>query len=75
MLIFFNVLMNQNYFQFNNNKLYEDVRNLPIIHGERTSPQHHKKAQLLARFVDYILLINDSITTNENDILNNLNGV
>ena len=45
MLIFFNVLKNQNYFQFNNNKLYEDVRNLPIIHGEITSPQHHRKAQ------------------------------
>jgi len=45
MLIFFNVLMNQNYFQFNKNKLCEYDRYLPVIHGERTSPQHHTKAQ------------------------------
>ena len=44
-MLFSNVLMNQNYFQFNNNKLYEDVRYLPVIHGERTSPQLHNKAQ------------------------------
>ena len=37
--------MNQNFFQLTNNKLYEDVRYRPVIHEERTSPQHHKKAQ------------------------------
>ena len=37
--------MNQNYFQFNKNKLCEYDIYLPVIHGERTSPQHHTKAQ------------------------------
>ena len=33
------------------------------------------KIRLLARYVDDILVINDSITSNENDILNDLNSI
>ena len=84
------MIMNQYYFQFNN-KLSEQEEGMPmhsptsntlsenfLQHVE--SKHFHKiiakrKIRVLTRYVDDILLIYASITTNESHIVNDLNSI
>ena len=49
------------------------LQNMENKYFNNTTRQH--KIRLLARYVDDILVIYDSITNNENDILNDLNSI
>ena len=82
--------MNQNYFQFKN-QLYEQKEGTPMgsptsgiiseIQIQNMENEHFhnitrkNKIRLLDQYVDDILVIYDSITSNENDILNDLNSI
>ena len=49
------------------------LQNMENEHYHNITRKH--KIRLIARYVDDILVIYDSITSNENDILNDLNSI